>query len=200
VVGVDAQDFMRQAAPDQASLREVEFHTDRRVVLCDPPAKLVPAWLRKPRPAHLLQVLAPADTIVFLPGSASRRGAERARGTYSRLRAAIDELAGLDLPALVKLAYEMDGGDETKREHLWFEVHACDDAEVDATLTNDPCNIARMRRGQRARHPIGRLSDWEIPTPLGSITPHRLDVLRRVQRDRARVERIMAERRAKAGA
>jgi uncharacterized protein YegJ (DUF2314 family) len=199
VMGVGADDFMRQAAPEHASLRKAQLHTEGRVVLCDPPAKLVPVWLRKPRPARLLQVLTPADTIVFMPGSATRRAAERARGTYARFRAAVADLTGLGLPALVKLGYEEDGGDEGRREHLWFEVNACDDTEVDATLTNDPSNITRMRRGERARHSIERLSDWMIPTPLGPITPHRLDVLRRVQRDRARVERLMAEHRAKSG-
>ena len=42
------------------------------------------------------------------------------------------------------------------------------DDELDATLLNEPHGIARMRAGQRGRHSVEALSDWQIFTPVGT--------------------------------
>jgi hypothetical protein len=196
VHGVAADEFMRRAAPEDARLREPADHTEQRVVLCDPHAKLVPAWLSRPRPSRLFQGKMPERALVFYSTSASRRAGERARGTYVRMRAAMDEFGSMGLPALVKLAYEVDGGGPNDREHMWFEVHACHEEEVEATLMNDPFRIAGMHRGDRARHPVSRLSDWQVMTPMGSIKPTTLHLVRAIRGDRARVEQAIAEHRA----
>lgn len=196
VRGVLADEFMRQATPEDARLRDPSDHTEQRVVLCDPHAKLVPAWLSKPRPSRLFQEKLPDEALVFYSNSASRRARERACGTYPRMRAAMEEFASMELPALVKLAYEVDGGGENDCEHLWFEVHGCHEDELDATLINEPYQIAAMHKGDRARHPVSRLSDWQIMTPVGAIKPTALHVVRAIRSDRARVEQAIAEHRA----
>ena len=93
----------------------------------------------------------------------------------------------------------MEGGGPNDREHLWFEVHACRDEEVDATLVNEPFRIAGMHRGDRARHTVSRLSDWQIMMPIGSIKPTTLHVVRAIRGDRARVEQEIAKHRAARG-
>lgn len=80
---------------------------------------------------------------------------------------------------LVKLGYAVDGAEcEEEREHLWFDVHGIHGGEVDATLLNQPYYIERMFEGQRAKHPLDKLSDWAILGPYGRFGPdsvHSLD-------------------------
>jgi hypothetical protein len=69
---------------------------------------------------------------------------------------------------LVKLGYAVDSaGSPSDREHLWFQVHAYDGGDVDATLLNQPYRIARLVEGQRATHSLDRLSDWAIVCDKG---------------------------------
>lgn len=84
---------------------------------------------------------------------------------------------------LVKLGYTVDSSENT--EHLWFEVHAIETGEIDATLVNDPYDIERMNKGDRARHAPDLLSDWTVYSPYGSYGPdgiHRL--LERLEEER----------------
>jgi hypothetical protein len=196
VRAVDAEEFMRTAAADDACCRDPADHTERRVVLCEPAGPLLP-WLSTPQPARLFQ-FAPPDTIVFYSTVASRRMAERARATYARFRATTAEFADLRLPALVKLGYPVDGGSD-ELEYLWFEVHAFHDDAVDATLTNVPDRVSHLRQGQRARHPVAHLTDWTILTPLGSVSPISLHRVRQLRSERPRVERAMREHRSRRG-
>lgn len=83
---------------------------------------------------------------------------------------------------LVKLGYAVDEqyADDPaypSNEHLWFEVHAVDQARVDATLINEPYAIARMGEGDRDWHAVDELSDWTIQSPLGSFGPDRVGLL-----------------------
>ncbi len=197
VRGVPAADFMRQAAPEDARLREVELHEERRVVLCDPRARLLPAWLSKPRPSSLFQSELPEGTLVYFSTAASAMAAERARGTFGAFRALFLELSDLELPSLVKLGYPVDQGKPGQREHLWFQVHECFDDAIDATLVNSPHGVSALCQGDRGRHAIDLLSDWEILTPAGSIKPSALHVARILRKDRANIERLLAEHRAR---
>ena len=81
---------------------------------------------------------------------------------------------------LVKLAYQVDGDEldpDRSSEHLWFEVHRFVGAEMDATLMNDPFQIARMNIGDRGLHAADQLSDWSIHTPEGVFGPDQVDTL-----------------------
>ena len=84
-----------------------------------------------------------------------------------------------DVRVLVKLGFPMDEGDETQREHLWFEVHGFDDERVDATLLNAPYHIAALNAGDRGHYPLSRLSDFAVVTSEGQHGPDRLPDLER---------------------
>ena len=71
--------------------------------------------------------------------------------------------------------------DQAGREHLWFEVHDVRDDQVDATLVNEPYDVARLRQGDRGAHDVERITDWLIPTPFGLITPRSQVAARRVR-------------------
>jgi uncharacterized protein YegJ (DUF2314 family) len=148
---------------------------------------------RKPRPSRLLSGAFPTDGLIQFSSAASALMGDRARNTYEAFRALRDELAEFSLPALVKLGYAIDGGRESDREHLWFEVHACRAEEIEATLVNQPVYIARMRPGQRAVHPADLISDWTILSPFGSITPRFGLALREARSRPDELRRMLAE-------
>lgn len=93
----------------------------------------------------------------------------------------------------VKIGYQVDGGSETNREHLWFEVHGVTGGTVDATLLNEPYHIARMRAGERGAHPVDQLSDWVILTPAGTLSPRGLAAVHTLREHR---EELLAALRA----
>lgn len=81
-----------------------------------------------------------------------------------------------DVRIAAKIGYAVDE-DPDQSEHLWFEVHAIDGAQLDATLMNQPYAIARMSAGDRGMHPVDQLSDWTIYTPHGVFNPESIDEL-----------------------
>ena len=98
---------------------------------------------------------------------------------YLRLLARFGDSAGWTF--LVKLGYPVDGADTPyDREHLWFEVHAYEAGEVDATLLNQPYRIARMHEGKRERHSLDRLSDWTVLGPHGRFDANSIAILERL--------------------
>jgi hypothetical protein len=139
----------------------------------------------------------PDNMIINFSRSASLLMAERARGTYSALRQLSAEFAELELPVLVKLGYQVDGGEPDDREYLWFGVHALGDDWIDATLTNDPYNVSRLRNGDRGRHSVHLLSDWAIFTPAGAINPRQMLAVRAVREHREEwLEELARQRQA----
>lgn len=66
---------------------------------------------------------------------------------------------------LVKLGYGETEENSNDLEHLWFDVHNfTNDGYFDATLINEPYKDIGMHEGDRGRHSIERLTDWEIYT------------------------------------
>jgi hypothetical protein len=63
---------------------------------------------------------------------------------------------------------------------------------VDATLVNAPFHIARLREGERGRHPLDLLSDWTIMTPFGAVTPRQSKTLRFIREHRDRLRELAA--------
>jgi hypothetical protein len=94
---------------------------------------------------------------------------------------------------LVKLGYGTDSGDGTEAEHLWFEAHEVLQDSVDATLLNQPFDIADMSEGQRGEHPIERLTDWSILTPVGPLTPRTLEIARQLREARPEIVKALQE-------
>ncbi len=81
---------------------------------------------------------------------------------------------------LVKLGYPVDKpASKGDREHLWFQVHAVLGSQVDATLTNEPYAVARLKKGKRGTHPLDLLSDWMIINRSGQFSPDSLHLLRK---------------------
>jgi uncharacterized protein YegJ (DUF2314 family) len=113
--------------------------------------------------------------------SVSDREAERASRLAKEKLAKFVELhrrfAGHeDWSFTVKLGFESTdtGRDAPQHEHLWFDVHAMDGKNVDATLLNEPFFVRTMHEGQRGQHPWDRLTDWAINSPHGNFSPERL--------------------------
>ncbi len=174
---VPAADFMRQAAPGDAAVRDDPegYHRDDRVVLCDPPAGNFLSRLfkgAKPRPAGAFRRGLPDNVMLHFSTSATDLMADRARKTFPVLRQIAGEVDELELPILVKIGYVVDGGTGNNREHLWFNVHGFGADTVNATLINSPYWIERLNEGDRGTHSIAGLSDWSVLTPFGPINPH----------------------------
>jgi hypothetical protein len=87
---------------------------------------------------------------------------------------------------VVKIGYPTDSG-KGGSEHLWFEVHGIRGDFVDATLLNEPFDIAAMKSGQRDMHSVEMLTDWAIMTPMGQLTPRSLEVARRLRENRPKI-------------
>lgn len=107
-----------------------------------------------------------------------RKLARERLGTFLALHA---EYGGdEDWLFLIKLGYAVDDAvEETDREHLWFRVHTAQNGELDATLLNEPYNIARMHEGDRARHSLDLMSDWTIVCEHGRFNPDTVAHLQR---------------------
>lgn len=171
-----------------------EGHLAGHAIVCDPLAR---SWLglgrATPHPSRFFAREFPDEGVIRFSNGASDLMAERARATYQAFRALREELAEFGLPALVKLGYVVDGGGPNDREHLWFEVHACDERQIEGTLVNQPFHVARLRAGERDRHPIDLISDWTILSPFGRITPAFGVALRDVRSRPDELRRIVAE-------
>jgi hypothetical protein len=177
---VPAREFNAKAPAKWVALREDPSgqHSDDRVVVCDGPRAGLFGKLRAEiAPAKFLMGEIPDNGLLHLSAEDSQRAAERARATYGLFRQVCEELKRWEMPSLVKIGYLVDGSAADK-EFLWFQVHEARDHEVDATLLNAPFRIARLKEGDRAVHAVESLSDWQIMTPVGSISPRQTTPLR----------------------
>lgn len=163
-------------------------HVAGHGVLCD----AVGGWSlfrKRPSPWSFLGRPLPEDVLIRFTDAASGHMAERALAMLPLMRSIRTELTGLPSSCLVKLRYGEPGG----IEHLWFEVHDVGDEWVDATLLNEPFGELKMHRGERGRHPLERLSDWQFMTVVGSITPRGLTPLRTLREHRGEIEAALRE-------
>ena len=185
---VPVSEFVARASTRHRALRtEDEAHGGNRVVLCQP-AGWLSSWRQAPSPSRFLSTT-DSDRVVFrFSDNATALGAERARLTVPVLRTLAAEFADLQLPILLKLAYETDHG---SREHLWFECHGLRNDHADATLVNSPFDIAAMSEGDRAVHPYERLSDWQILSPVGSMSPRNISAARLIRERRPEIAALM---------
>lgn len=173
-----------------------EDHRRDHVVVCEP---LSGGFLSRlfsggrPRPLRYLWDDGVDDGMMCVSTDMTRLMEERARKSYGALRAMYDEFAEYEFSVLVKLGYETDNGDGNDREHMWFGVHGLDETEIDATLLNQPFDIAAMNEGDRGRHPVEKLTHWMIQTPMGSIDPQSFTAARMVRADPEAVREAMLE-------
>lgn len=169
---VAVADFEAKASRGHLALRDDPdgSHRESRVVLCDSAGGLLGRLRSKPRPSAYLMRPLEDGTVIHYSSEASALMGERALSTYPLFRQMGERLKAYEPPMLAKLGYETDR-DKGVREYLWFHVHEAGETELEATLLNQPHGIGRMKEGERGRHPITRLADWQIPSPLGAITP-----------------------------
>jgi hypothetical protein len=187
---IDAQTFMRSAAISDTVLRDPADHSDRRVVCCDTGSAGFIGRLfgaKDLRPSRLLsRGLTEGKHLIRFSDSATELTATRARESMSLVEPLRQEFADLKCTALVKLGYATDSG-RSGREHLWFELHSVANDQLDATLVNDPFDIASMKAGDRRHHPVDLVTDWAIMTPLGQLTPRSLELARKLRELRPKI-------------
>jgi hypothetical protein len=182
---VPVERFHAQASPEHQKLRDLDSHSGRRAVLCEPAGGFLSRWRARPVPSRFLSGLND-DRIVFpFSTAATTLMSERARQTLGVFRDLQAEFASLNLPKLVKLGYEVEGGGPDNREHLWFEVHRLSNDKVEATLVNTPHRVPRLTAGQRGEYDLDRLTDWTIISPEGPMTPRNISAGRRLRETRS---------------
>jgi uncharacterized protein YegJ (DUF2314 family) len=125
----------------------------------------------------------------------------RARASFDFFVSLVEEMARLknSIPAfgttaIVKLGYRTDSGkDENDREHMWFEFHGMAGDKIDATLLNQPLQIADMKEGDRGLHPLDLLTEWTVLNPVGPITPANSRPLRFIRKNLDRLREAFAQ-------
>jgi hypothetical protein len=178
--------YHAEASPEHQQLREPDaVHSGRRAVICEPVGGLLGRWRTRPAPSRFLSHLNTDGFVVPFSTDATALMSERARQTFGVFRDLKDEFDSLDLPSLVKLGYEVEGGGPTEREHLWFAVHRVLGDKVDATLANTPHRVPSLTAGQRGEFGLDRLTDWTILSPEGPMTPRNVSAARRLRANRA---------------
>ncbi len=188
---VPVAEFNRQASPAHRALRDDdEAHSGRRVVLCEPVGGLLARWRQSPVPSTFLSTVDDDRFLFQFSDRATALMADRARQTVSVLQRLTEEFAEFELPAHVKLGYEGDSGGH---EHLWFQCHRASEDQIDATLVSVPFEIAGLKAGDRAVHPIERLSDWTIHSPAGVMTPRNISAARLLRERADELRRQMRE-------
>jgi uncharacterized protein YegJ (DUF2314 family) len=197
---VSIEEFNRSAPAEDIALRDGKddpIHNTKRLVLCDPRRTGFLGWLGlgKVRPSRVLSTIDDEHMVCIFTTSATDLMAERARKTFDLFAKFWEEFREFEVQPLVKLGYQVDGGEANEREHLWFEVNAAGRDKVVATLLNEPFGIARLKAGQRGSHNIDLLTDWQILTPLGSITPREMVAARRIRANREKLLEVLAEHR-----
>ena len=139
----------------------------------------VPVWA----PVTDLVPIIDDEPLFYVSTMETRRMAMLASDRFRDFRSLFRRHGGRDdWTFMVKLGYQIDDDEsdpDRASEHLWFDVHGIDGAEIDATLLNAPIQIARMEAGDRAIHTADQLSDWTVHTPDGAFGPDRVDALLR---------------------
>ncbi len=168
---VPAKDFQKKAIEKYTRMRDPEDHTEKRVVLCEPGKSLLGD---KPQPSRFLSGSL-QQCVMHFGHDATELMAQRARASAPVLQRLMAEFEEFQVQPVVKIGYETDHGPDKEgnrgAEHMWFELHGIRGHTLDATLLNEPFDIARMKAGDRGEHPIERLTDWQIMTPVGNMTP-----------------------------
>jgi hypothetical protein len=182
---VPVDKYHAEAAPEHQKLRDADHvHRGRRAVVCEPVGGLFGRWRTRPAPSRFLSRVNTDGMVVPFSSAATDLMSERARRTFGVFAALKAEFASLDLPTVVKLGYQVEGGSPDEREHLWFAVHDVRGDKVDATLANAPHRVPSLKAGQRGEFGLDRLTDWMILSPEGSMTPRNVSAARRLRASR----------------
>ncbi len=189
---VPAAEFQERAAERFTRIRnEPEHHTRKRVVLCDPG---LPVRGYKPHPSRFLSRSLEGCRL-HITKEATDLMAARARASLPLLQRLREEFAEFPLQVVAKIGYETDTGPDENENGgvtvMWFDVHGIEGDSLDATLVSEPFDISRLKVGDRGRHPVERLADWMIVTPLGDITPRTQLPARILRENREEILRVI---------
>ena len=193
---IDARSFLGKSAKRHPGWsRSVDDeHLDNHAIICDPPTKgFLGLFGGEPRPWSGFALPSLEGRPVRFSDAATEVMAARARATLPLFGALCEEFADLELPAIVKLRYEVRGPSRGA-EHLWFEVNTLTDKFIDATLMNKPFEDIGMNAGDRRRHDLDRLSDWTMITPLGQISPRSLNKARALREKKDEILSFLREK------
>lgn len=191
---VPASEFTRKASRKYLALRDDpnREHQDARSVVCEPGGGfLANLFGGETRPSRFFSSPVNEQSVINFSTHASELMRQRALGTYQFLRDLKEEWAEFPLPFVVKIGLRVDGGGPSDLEHLWFEAHSFQDATIDATLANEPFQIAGLKAGQRGTYPVEQLSDWQIFTPAGPINPRSIQALRFIRENKEQLRQAL---------
>jgi len=194
---VPAREFDEKVDPRFRGIREAdENHIENRAVVCEPKLKKGMLGLGKSKlePSRFVRGRVSENTVFGMSKTATDLIAQRSQETYPLLVELMDEFESLELPVLAKVACRVDSGQSD--EHIWFEVHNADINGIDATCLNQPYEVSGLKQGDRGRHGFGQITEWQMQTPIGSITPNQLGVIRQIRYNREKLEEIMRQHRA----
>ncbi len=171
-----AELFMAGADRSTRSIRDMagegDPHKTRRAVVCEPHSNRKVFGGAHVEPSRLLSERADDSLMVNFTTAATDLMAERARGTLPVFASLVAEFADLPVTPLVKLGFQRASVDA--REHIWFEVHSTDGNSADCTCINQPWDVPSLHEGLRARQPLANLTDWQVMSPTGPISPRSL--------------------------
>lgn len=194
---VPVREFDQQVDPKFRGIRESdENHTENRAVVCEPKLKKGVLGLGKPKlePSRFVRGRVSGHTVFALSTTATELIAQRSQETFPLLVELMNEFESLQLPVLAKVACRVDSGEAD--EHIWFDVHSADENGIDATCVNQPYEVSGLKEGDRGRYGFGQITEWQMQTPIGTITPNQFGPIRHIRANRAQLEEVMRQHRA----
>lgn len=170
-------------------------HNEGRVICCDPVKKRFFGLGASIRASRALSTINTDHMMSQFPSAATTIMARRARQTYLLFASFAKEFAEFDAKPLAKIGYPVDGTNPADNdcEHMWFEVHRFGKDCVEATLLNQPFNIAKLKEGDKGVHALERLTDWAIFTPAGQINPRSMLTARILRTHASEIRKAMAQ-------
>lgn len=182
---VGLSEFLDRASHPSAQERRAAHdpdHDGQRIVITDAPAdgRISRLFGQRPSPYAEFTRAIPEHLVFALSPGISRLREERARLTYGQLVALRREFGEANTTALIKLGCPTGNGPHA-REHLWFEALAMTHRTIEARLLSTQPNDAGLAPGSVGTFDTSLLSDWELRTAEGIVSPQSTAVARRLR-------------------
>jgi uncharacterized protein YegJ (DUF2314 family) len=160
-----------------------DWHANPSGVLFAPKKKRMGLFGKTYQSATIYREILAGNPLLYHSTMETRRMSMLAKEHFAHLRALESRFRGQEGWSFsIKLGYAVDD-DPEQSEHMWFEIHGIDRAGIDATLLNQPYDIARMNQGDRGVHPPDTISDWAIHCPYGTFSPDNVGELQQLLRE-----------------
>jgi hypothetical protein len=173
VAGARRRDGALRADPERS-------HWTNRSVICEPGRRRRTKKGRC-RPSRWFSSRMPDAFTTAFSARANRVMAERAVGTWDRLLGLGAEMPEGVLPVRVKAVAAVETPDGEVTRCMWFEARRLREDSVDVGP------LTRLMKGQRLRDDpcrtidVDQLVDWAADTPIGTLTPRTLSLVRMVR-------------------